>query len=74
MRTFLAKVSVFNGRFYRHRQFTVQASSFTSANRKAQGCYRELVPPRSNVEQVVVSVTAIKGCRPIVEEEPENKS
>ena len=68
MRAFLAKVSVFNGRFYRHKQFTIQASSFSAASSKAHACYRTLVPPRSKVEQTVVSVTAIKGCKPIIED------
>ena len=68
MRAFLAQVSVFNGRFYRHRQFTVKASNIRIAVQKAAAQYRTLVPIRSKVEGLVVNVTALKGCKPIIED------
>ena len=75
MRTFLADVTVFNGRFDRtSKAFRVEAGNIRTAVIKAAWRYRDFIPPRSRVEGLTVHVRSIKGSKAfnglIVAEEP----
>ena len=68
MRTFLARVDVFNGRYEKSKHVTIHASNIRVAVQKAAWGYRDLIPARHKVERLRVTVTALKGCKPIIED------
>jgi hypothetical protein len=68
MRAFLARIDVFNGRYEKSKHVTVHASSIRVAVQRAAWQYKDLIPPRHKVERLRITVTALKGCKPIIED------